>query len=182
MSSKKLNDFRFAELMELIKWPKIDYQKNIIVSTIHPKKSLYDQQNFDQERFYEIKNLAELMGWSWIEIDSDNTELDYFLQAVQNKLRVRLHADNFKIIFAGTCTTGCVLYNHHTSLLPVFSQGYNCAIYLPLCADPHQGGVYDFEKGMRGFVELYQAFTEYNMHGKVPVCHRIKELGLTLKA
>lgn len=157
LSSKTVTDFRFAQLLEYIMWHDIDFDHRFIVSMSGTSKSNdFKIYNLYRERFYEIKNLAQLRGWKWIELE-DNPKLDVsdFEQAVYKECNIKMNSKNTEVIFGGTNTSGCVFESMQTSLIHFLTQGYRTKLHLPFCAEAQMHGSSDSEKNLRAYAYIF---------------------------
>ena len=164
LNSRVQTDFRFAQLLECIMCPEVDYRKRFIVSMSGHKKSQdFPIHNSYREKFYEIKNLAEMRGWKWLEILDDKLmTVNEFERQISKKLKIKISNENTDIIFGGVNTSGCVFETMQTSLIKFLEAKYKTIMHLPFCAEAQMHGSSDCEKNLRAYVYIFSRLKELN--------------------
>lgn len=125
------------------------------------KSNEFKTYNLNRERFYEIKKLAELRGWKWIELDDDPTlDVQAFEQKVDGACNIKMSSTNTEMIFGGVNTSGCVFESMQTSLINFLLQGYKTVLHLPFCSEAQMHGCTDAEKNLRAYAYIFSRLKE----------------------
>ena len=160
------NGYRNYAIQDILFDKHIDRERIVVVST-----------QIRTDRYKEIKRLMENFGYNWLEISKD-TNLSQLKHQLDKNYKFNLNIENTNIIYGGTNTSHEVLHSEKLSLGRFASEKFYCQLYLPLCADVVMPGVFQIDKDMKAFSQVYQFIKRNNYLDSIDILTRFGDLKL----
>ena len=146
LADEYINKLRYSTLQQITCDDSIDTNETVICSIGSSGIDL---------KLLEIKNMAVVDGWKWLEINDEMSSIETIEKLVKEKLNFNMNNNDTQIIIGGCNTSGCVLKSKLSSA-KYFSKKYNTTILLPMCAEYQAHGINDIEKNMRAFARIFK--------------------------
>ena len=146
LADEYINKLRYSTLQQITCDDSIDTNETVICSIGSSGIDL---------KLLEIKNMAVVDGWKWLEINDEMSSIETIEKLVKEKLNFDMNNNDTQIIIGGCNTSGCVLKSKLCSAKYFSLKQYKTIILLPMCAEYAHHGINDVEKNMRAFGKMF---------------------------
>lgn len=146
LADEYVNKLRYSTLQHITADTSIDTKNNIILSIGNSGRD---------KKLQEIRNMALMDEWQWLEIPDDSWSIESIEKLVLEKLNFSMNNTDTQIVIGGCNTSGCVLKSKLCSAKYFSWKQYKTIILLPMCAEYAHHGINDVEKNMRAFGKMF---------------------------